>query len=111
MPRHRGPATAPTGGPAAGGRVVRRVVAAGAAIRALVRRWRGEAASRCPCPICTGLEQAARTRAGMPVSHPEQLTASLPRDRELWLAEQRAVLWPAGEYLTIIDDTGPAGGP
>lgn len=46
----------------------------------------------------------------MPAGHPERLTGSLPEAHEMWLTELRRILWPAGEYLSIIDGSGPPAG-
>jgi hypothetical protein len=50
-------------------------------------------------------ERAARKAMGMPIRHPERLTAELPEGDEEWLAGLAAGLWPDDEFTAIIAET------
>lgn len=70
----------------------------------LARRRHG----RCGCPACDPLERAARTAQGMPLRHPERVTAMLPAGQDRQLAALAAELWPRREYAAIITEApGP----
>ena len=64
-------------------------------------------ARRCGCPACDKTEREARTLIGMPIRHPERITADLPAGQDEWLAALADELWPDDEYTAIITETRP----
>jgi hypothetical protein len=49
-------------------------------------------------------------RGGFPTSrHPESLTGELPAPDEEWLVGLAATLWPAAEYVAIVQRNVPGG--
>jgi hypothetical protein len=70
-------------------------------LRLLATLGRGHA-RRCGCPGCDKTEREARTAIGMPIRHPERITADLPAGQDEQLAALADELWPDGEYTTII---------
>lgn len=57
---------------------------------------------RCGCPVCDNTERTARTAIGMPIRHPERITAFLPAGQDEQLAALADELWPDEEYTAII---------
>lgn len=70
-------------------------------LTALVRVWLGHP---CTCPLCEHIEQTTRASAGMPARHPERIAHVLSDREEYLLANLRVTLWPAGDYIRIIEE-------
>jgi hypothetical protein len=73
------------------------------ALRRLAAMVRGYA-RRCGCPACDRTEREARTLIGMPIRHPERITADLPAGQDEQLAALAGELWPDDEYTAIITE-------
>jgi hypothetical protein len=61
-------------------------------------------ARRCGCPACDKAERDARMLIGMPIRHPERITADLPAGQDEQLAALADELWPDDEYTAIITE-------